>query len=321
MNSELLLEVSLYILLLALIALLRLRRSSTTITDSARSASVPKRTAPAKKAGTKFVHRRSPVKSETARREVEEEASWRSAVVTAEVESKDRFIKPVAELLRATTMAQRVSKRTHGSRGVRTPPMVSSTTTPERKPAVVDLTRAFDRKPTVPTPGSPKAPPSSPNYVASARALESIDLYGLDPSFDQYIDYGEYYVDEVEGKVDEEVPVVPTGDPDHERRSRYLKRQVTEGEAMLDIGGYRICLIFIYGIEYHYCVNGDGSRTWDLPDDLKKRCQPWFLVLPKSKRKRMGLDVPPAPVAHEEVPAAGAPKFRPHRATGFTCFT
>lgn len=86
-------------------------------------------------------------------------------------------------------------------------------------------------------------------------------------------------------------------DHDDDRRRAYEKWSVTDGEMFLQLGDCAICLIFVFGIEYHYCYTNGNTTQWDLPEDLRGKCDGWFLLFPKTKRKRFNLHTPPIPLS------------------------
>lgn len=132
-------------------------------------------------------------------------------------------------------------------------------------------------------------PPNSPVSIHHGYP----NPYGLDPSFNGFI-------------VPEKQPPIER-DKDFQRRRSYIKSQITDGEIMARIDGWDVCLIFVFGIEYHYCVK-DQITQWDIPRPLVKKCQDWFLQLPKRKQRILGLDAPPLPL--ETTPKV-QPTFQP----------
>ena len=144
---------------------------------------------------------------------------------------------------------------------------------------VIDLRKAFVKPLTQCEECPPPPPPSPINYPSHTS----------DPSFDEYTEYDHY-------EVVEAVPFVVTKDTDFDRRRAYLKRSMTDGEVMLEVGDFRICQIFCFGIEYHYICH-QGETAWDLPPELEQECASWFLSMPPSRRRR--LPVPPTPLFTE----------------------
>jgi hypothetical protein len=144
---------------------------------------------------------------------------------------------------------------------------------PERP--VIDLAPAFAPKPSRDI-HMPQVPPNSPCY---GNVDGGYCGFGLDPSFEEF---------------------VVTKDTDFERRRQYIKKQVTDGEVMMELEStYQVCQIFVHGIEYHYIY--DGVRTcWDLPDRLDYISN-WFLKIPESRKKKFGSD-PPIPIRHDPDP-------------------
>ena len=146
-------------------------------------------------------------------------------------------------------------------------------------PPVIDLRPAFIAVPE-PTREEPvvAAPPNSPCGPSDTAYW----AYGLDPSFDTYL--------------------AASPDVDFERRRMYVKKQVTEGEVMMKMSTYDVCQIFVHGIEYHYVCDG-GTTSWDLPQELVDSISDWYLVMPKSRRKKLFPSVdPPLPLPHEPDP-------------------
>jgi hypothetical protein len=149
-----------------------------------------------------------------------------------------------------------------------------STVNPKPAKPVIDLRPAFNNDVRKLHVDPAITPPNSPCY-----SVEDYSRYGLDHSFDAFI---------------------VKRDTDFERRRNYIKKQVTDGEVMMEFfSTYRVCQIFVYGIEYHYIY--DGNKTsWDLPDNLS-HISDWFLKIPESRKRKFGSD-PPIPLRHEPDP-------------------
>ena len=295
MMTEALTEILLYIALLLLLGLLRFLQkwnspkqaipASATHVLLRTKATIPKPT-PQRMTSPYFAKRMSTGPSE--------EANWRS--------SKPRD-SPVADL------CQYPGKETKPP-GKSVPkvraPLQTIPIKQERRP-VIDLTHAFEkeRMPAAVAQHVP-APPNSP-----VLRMGNEERYGPDPSLLENMLYDRWdnYAADTEETLSQD-NVKFEKDLDYERRRAYLKRQITDGEIMAEIDGWRLCLLFVHGIEYHYCVK-DGVCQWELPprEDIANKCKDWYLVLPKSKRKKYGLEVPPAPLEPDE--ADHDPSFAP----------
>lgn len=255
MDSDIILEVSLYALLLFLVLVIRWSRFGSKVeTDSVAMPPIPKRTSQPK------IRR---VRPSTV---VEEkECNWRNG----------------ENLARPSGVQAGKPSKFH----------------PE-KPRRIDIRKAFEREKAIAKKQDvepqkddsrfsvqlPPTPPNSPVHeLMDPNPLQANYLgYGLDPSFDDYV------IEEL----------VVASDEDFERRRKYLKRSVTDGEVMMEVDTYKVCQIFVYGIEYHYVYDERrGSTSWDYPGDLAESLSEWFLVIPKSRRRK--LPEPPVPLVPE----------------------
>lgn len=295
MTTETLTEILLYIALLLLLGLLRFLQkwnspkqaipASATPVVLRTKATIAKRT-PQKLTTPYFAKKMSSGPSE--------EANWRS--------SKPR-VTPISDLLLSPGKETKPpGKSVPKARA----PLQTIPIKQERRP-VIDLTHAFEkeRRPAA----EAQQVPTPPNSPVSRIGYE--ERYGADPSLLEYMQYDrlDHYAADTEEMLSQD-NVKFEKDLDYERRRAYLKRQITDGEIMTEIGGWRFCLLFVHGIEYHYCVK-DGVCQWELPpsEDIANKCKDWYLVLPKSKRNKYGLEVPPAPL--EPVGADHDPLFAP----------
>lgn len=123
-----------------------------------------------------------------------------------------------------------------------------------------------------------RAPPNSPVHEVYLTPEPYVEPYVVEPYVVEH-DYEEVYEDK-----------------DSIRRRSYIRKQVTDGEVMMQIDEWSICLIFVNGIEYHYVKNGDET-FWDIPDCLHAKCKSWYLTLPKHKQRK--LKYPPKPIEHK----------------------
>jgi hypothetical protein len=152
------------------------------------------------------------------------------------------------------------------------------------------------------------APISTTDYAHAMKLLDSLSDEDDNPTYDEwYTMSADQYI-----PLESESPAIDDSDSDsdNERRMSYEKWSITDGEMFLSCGNYTVCQIFVFGIEYHYCYqNITKEVTWDLPAELRKDYSRWFLVLPKTKRKRFRLHSPPAPL--KRVPKTAQVNFHP----------
>ena len=159
---------------------------------------------------------------------------------------------------------------------------------------VIDVRKAFDVEKSGPDFSYQELqvpPPPPPSPVNQSH-------FGLDPSFTPFIE---------EHCLLEE----PVSDMDHERRRKYIKKQVTDGEVMLTVREkFHICQIFVFGIEYHYVYVPGELCAWELPAEIKTACGQWYLSLPRAKQKKYMMEKPPDPLCHDNH-VQSQPSFSP----------
>ena len=255
MRAEVVLEIALYGLLFFLIIILRVRRGSKQSPVALRQVVAPKRPVRAK-----------PVVRQSSRTtEGDRAQSWR------------RSSSPSGSV---------PAPRSKPSPPLKVKPVHVEEEKKSVSKPVIDLTRAFEKSVLKPPAVSVRPPPPPP---PPSPVNEDESCYGLDPSFNEYMEYeGFQFVSDP----------AETRDADFERRRAYLKRSVTDGEVMMEIGDFRVCQIFVFGIEYHYVSHKkSGVTAWDLPCELEEECSSWFLPIPQSRRRKM--TTPPTPLSLE----------------------